>query len=174
VPPLSEQNHRNGKQAGIQISHEDALEECLSVFHSGLLQDISTEDLVFCEPSEDDDPLIPPPLQPLAVANNQFLEYQNWIIKLYCETSKLDCGNLERCQVIWGKLINELRDEWIRLDDLKCRAWQITFRKRTPSPSNATDLGSVQVIDTPSPSNTGPTDLGSAQVIDTGECISLI
>ena len=40
-----------------------ALEDCVSVLRSGLqrLQDISVEDLVFCEPLKDADPLIPPP-----------------------------------------------------------------------------------------------------------------
>ena len=61
-----------------------ALEGCVSAFRSGLqqLQDISFEDLVFCEPQKDTDLTIPPG----DVANDSYYEStrlkQNSVIKL--------------------------------------------------------------------------------------------
>jgi hypothetical protein len=124
-----------------------SLETCLSIFRSGLHQDIRTEDLVFCEPSESEaaDTLTPPPLQTLAVTNAQFLEYHNWVMKLYMDAHSLDCGTFERCKAIQGQLLSDLRNEWARLDDLKLRAWQMArARTMTPCP----DSGQVQVVDT--------------------------
>ncbi|KAI0285545.1 hypothetical protein BC826DRAFT_972997 [Russula brevipes] len=112
-------------------SQEDELAQslgnCLSIFRSGLHQDIRTEDLVFCEPSESDasDTRTPPPLQSLAVTNAQFLEYRDWVMKLYMDADSLDCGTFERCRAIQGQLLNELRNEWARLDELKLQAWRM-------------------------------------------------
>jgi hypothetical protein len=123
-----------------------ALEDCVSVFRSGLqqLQDISVEDLVFCEVPEDSDAdllTITPPLQVLATANLPFLEYQDWIMKLYLETQKLDCGTFERCGRIKHSLLDDLRNEWTKLEELKHRAWQ-KVSLRGP------ECGSAQITDT--------------------------
>jgi hypothetical protein len=87
-----------------------ALEDCVSVLQSGLqrLQDISIEDLVFCEPPNDADPLIPPPLQFLATKNLLFLHYHDWIMTLYSETQKLNCGMFECCECIKHSLLDDL------------------------------------------------------------------
>jgi hypothetical protein len=120
-----------------------ALEDCVSVLRSGLqrLQDISVEDLVFCEPLKDADPLIPPPLQIIAIKNLPFLRYHDWIMTLYSETQKLDCGMFERCERIKHSLLHDLRNEWTKLDELKRRAWQMASL-RSPEP------GSAQIINT--------------------------
>lgn len=120
-----------------------ALEDCVSVFRSGLqqLRDISIEGLVFCEPLKDANPLIPPPLQILATANLPFLQYHDWVMTLYLETQKLDCGRFERCRHIKHSLLEDLRNEWTKLEELKRRAWQMASL-RSPEP------GSAQIINT--------------------------
>ena len=135
--------------AMIWTSQEDelasALEDCVSVFWSGLqqLQDIGIEDLVFCEPPKDldTDPLIIPPLQILVTANLPFLQYQDWIMKLYLETQKLDCGTFEHCGHIKHSLLDDLWNKWTKLEELKHRAWQ-KASLHSPEP------GSAQIIDT--------------------------
>ncbi len=126
------------------------LEECLSVFRSGLLQDIKIDDLVFCEPSREDDPHTPPHLQSLATTNTQFLQYQDWIKKLSLDATELDCEGFERCRSIKCQLLDDLRDEWTKLEELKRRAWQLTCRDADLAmpPHPRTDPGLVQGIDT--------------------------
>ena len=130
-----------------RTSQEDklvsALEDCVSVLQSGLqqFQDISVDDLVFCEPPNDvdaADPLIPapPPLQVLATTNLPYLQYHDWIMTLYLETKKLDCRSFERCGRIKDSLLEDLRNEWTKLEDLKHRAWQITSQ-HSPEPGSA-------------------------------------
>lgn len=126
-------------ESGSPTSQEDevaqSLEDCLSVFRSGLHQDFRTEDLVFCTA----DTQTPPPLQSLAVANAQFLEYRDWVTKLYMDTDSLDCGPFERCKAIRGQLLDDLRNECARLDELELQAWQAQARQNSLS---------VQVVDT--------------------------
>ena len=132
-----------------RTSQEDelvsTLKDCVSVLRSGLqqFQNISIEDLVFCEPPKDADPLAPSPptLQVLATTNLPFLQYHDWIMTLYSETQKLDCGNFERCGHIKKGLLEDLQKEWAKLEDLKHRAWQVTSQ-RSPEP------GSAQIIST--------------------------
>ena len=115
-----------------------SLEDCVSAFRSGLqqLQDISFEDLVFCEPQKDTDLTIPPPLQIFANANLPFLHYHDWIIELYKEAQNLDCGRFERCERIKHSLLDDLRNEWTKLEKLKHRAWQMASL-RSPEPGSA-------------------------------------
>jgi hypothetical protein len=129
------------------------LEECLSVIRSGLLQDIKIDDLVFCESSNEDDPHTPhtpPPLQRYATTNTQFLQYQDWIRTLSLDAEKLDCEGFERCRKLKCQLLDDLRDEWTRLEELKRRAWQLTSRNAalTMPPCPRADPGLVQEIDT--------------------------
>ena len=100
-----------------------SLEDCLSVFRSGLLQDIRAEDLVFCDPSDQDDPQLPPPLQSLAISNTQFMEYRDWILTMFTDTLNLDCGQFERCRSIRDQLLDDIRNEWIRCHDTTDRGW---------------------------------------------------
>jgi hypothetical protein len=123
------------------------LESCLSVFRSGLIEDISIKDLVFCKPSKDDDSLTPPPLQSLATANTEFLKYQDWIMELWLETEKLDCGSFERCRNIKAKLLDDLRNEWTRLEELKRRAWLLATQNDFTIPPRP-EPGLAQIIDT--------------------------
>jgi hypothetical protein len=158
MPPISQSTGSYGCSEEETTSHRDAmtwtsqedelasaLEDCVSVFRSGLqqLQDISVEDLVFCEAPKDSDadPLITPPLQILATTNLPFLQYHDWIMKLYLETQKLDCGTFERCGRIKHGLLDDLRNEWTKLEELKHRAWQMASL-RSPEP------GSAQITDT--------------------------
>jgi hypothetical protein len=166
--PVPQTTHSGGGSARTRMlawtSQEDklacSLEACLSVFRSGLLQDIRVEDLVFCESSNQDDPHFPPPLQSLVMSNTQFLEleYRDWITKMHIDTNNLDCGKFECCWSIRDKLLNDIRNEWIRLDDLKLCAWQMASR-------NSCAMSS--------PSYPGPSasDFSSTQVIDTCECV---
>ena len=132
-----------------RTSQEDelvsTLEDCVSVLQSGLqqFQNIRVEDLVFCEPPKDADPLIPhpPTLQVLATTNLPFLEYHDWIVTLYTETQKLNCGSLERCERIKHGLLEDLEKEWAKLDDLKHKAWQMTSQR-------SAEPGSAQIINT--------------------------
>lgn len=126
----------------------DALEASFSDFRSGLLPDISVKDLVFCEPSEGDDLSLPPPLQSHATMNAEFLQYQEWIVKLYVEIEKLDCERFERCRIIKSRFLDDLRKEWAKLDDLKCSAWQMASKKHATITPHRPDPGSAQVIDT--------------------------
>jgi len=101
---------RNSKEDKIA----SILEECLSVFQSGLLQDIKIDNLVFCDPSNGDNPHTPdtpPPLQSLATTNTQFLQYQDWIKELSLDTKKLDCKGFEHCRRIKHQLLNDLANE---------------------------------------------------------------
>jgi hypothetical protein len=123
------------------------LEDRESVFRSGLLRlrDISINDLVFCEPSKDDDILSPPQLQSHATANTQFMQYHDWIVKLYLETENIDCRGFKRCRRIKDRLVDDLRNEWTKLEELKRRAWQMaSLRHPSPDP----DPGLAQIIDT--------------------------
>jgi hypothetical protein len=103
------------------------LEDCESVFQSGLLQlhDISIKDLVFCKPSKDDDILSPPPLQSYVTANTQFMQYHDWVVKLYLETENINCGGFKQCRCMKDQLVDDLQNEWTKLEELKCRAWQM-------------------------------------------------
>jgi hypothetical protein len=101
-----------------------SLQNCLSTFQSGSAKGIITEDLVFCDPSETDDPNSPPPLQSHAITNTNFLEYQGWIVTLFLETDKMDCGRFEKCEIMKNQLLCSLRKEWDKLEDIKLRAWQ--------------------------------------------------
>jgi hypothetical protein len=126
-----------------------ALEDCVSVFRSGLqkLQDINIEDLVFCSgPLKDADLLDPPPLQILATANLPFLQYHDWIMKLYVETQNLDCGRFERCGRIKHSLLNDLRNEWTKLEELKHSAWKIASLVRSPEPGSAQITNTCEYI----------------------------
>ena len=156
--PSTSDNQSNGKSA-----QEDELcrtfEECLSNFRCSLLHDLRCEGLVFCQPSKDDDSLTPPPLQPLAIANTQFLQYQDDVINLYCEASTLDCGNFHRCSIIRRNLLTEIQNELSRLDSLKRHAWQMASKNGLIMPSG-------------SQAETCPTELDSARLIDTGQCSS--
>jgi len=125
----------------------DALEDSISDFRSGLLEDISVKDLVFCKPSTGDDPSLPPPLQSHATVNAEFLQYQEWIMKLYVEIEKLDCERFERCRNIKSRFLDDLRKEWAKLDNLKCSAWRMASKKRPTMPHHL-DPVSAQVIDT--------------------------
>ena len=126
----------------------DALEESISDFQFGFLQDISVKNLVFCKPSAPDDLSLPPPLQSHATVNAEFLQYQEWIMKLYVETEKLDCEMFECCRNIKNWLLDDLRKEWARLNDLKCSAWRMASKKLTAIMPHRPDPGSAQVIDT--------------------------
>ena len=134
---VKHQKYRTGDSAGSSTmsgkSKEDEvasiLEECLTAFQSGLLQDIKIDDLVFCEPSNEGDAHTlhtSPPLQSLATTNTQFLQYQDWIKKLSFGVENLDCEGFERCKSIKCQLLNDLRNEWTKLEELKHRAWQLT------------------------------------------------
>jgi hypothetical protein len=114
------------------------LEGCVSTFWSGLqkLQDINVEDLVFCEPQKDAEPHITPTLQMLATTNLPFMKYHDWIITLISDTQKLDCGSSERCGRIKQNLLDDLWNEWTKLEELKCRAWQLASL-RSPEPGSA-------------------------------------
>ncbi|KAN0128845.1 hypothetical protein V8E53_013343 [Lactarius tabidus] len=149
--------HRSELSARV-TSQEDAiaksLEACLSIFRSGLLQDIHIEDLVFCKPSDEDDPHSPPPLQSLTKANTQFLQYRDWMTKMFNDAHSMNCSSFERCRSIKDQLLNDLQNEWVRLDDLKLRAWQMALHNNSamaslsnPGPTTS-DLDSTQVIDT--------------------------
>ena len=160
--PVPQAGNGGDLSAGVTCQEDtiaNSLEACLSIFRSGLLQDIRIEDLVFCKPSDEDDPSFPPPLQSLTKANTQFLQYQDWMIKMFNEAQNLNCGRFERCRSIKDQLLDDIRNEWIRLDDLKLRAWQM-------APWNGGATASL--------SDSGPaaSDLGSTRVIDTCECVS--
>jgi hypothetical protein len=147
--PDEPEGNSTGSYAMPWTSQEDelssALEDCVSVFQSGPLQlhDIRIRDLVFCELSKDDDGHIPPPLQSHATTNIQFLQYHDRLIELYVEAEKLDCGGFERCRRIKDQLLDDLRSELTKLENLKHRAWQIASL-RCPSP----DPSLAQKIDT--------------------------
>ena len=128
----------------------DALEDSISDFQSGKLQDISVKDLVFCEPSTGDDLSLglPPPLQSHATVNAEFLQYQEWIMKLYVEIEKLDCERFERCRNIKSQFLDDLRNEWSKLDKLKCGAWRMASKKCATIIPHRPDPGSAQVIET--------------------------
>ena len=134
-------------QSARVASQEDtlahSLEACLSIFQSRLLKNICIEDLVFCRLSEDD-PSSLPPLQSLAIANTQFLEYQDWIIKIFNEAHNLDCGSFEHCRSIKDMLLDDVQNEWIRLDDLKLCALQMASQNEhtTASLSDPTPITS--------------------------------
>lgn len=131
MPPMSQSTGDSAESHAMTwTSQEDelasALEDCVSVFRSGRsgLQQLHIDVLVFCEPPKDanSDSLIPP-LQPLATTNLPFLQYHDWILTLYSETQKLDCGRFKRCENIKHSLLNDLRNEWTKLEELKHRAW---------------------------------------------------
>lgn len=126
-----------------------ALQECLSLFRSGLLQDIDIGNLVFCKPPQKDPPHTPP-LQSLATANAQFLKYEDWVTKLYLEAEKLDCGGFERCRNIKSELLSDLNNEWTKLKQLKRSAWKLASQNAdlTVPPRPNSDPDFAQGIDT--------------------------
>ena len=95
-----------------------------------------------------DDVSLPPPLQSHATVNTEFLQYQEWIMKLYVEIEKLDCERFERCRNIKSRFLDDLQKEWAKLNDLKCSAWRMASKKPTTIMPHRPDPGSVQVIDT--------------------------
>jgi len=128
----------------------DALEDSISDFQSGKLQDISVKDLAFCKPSTGDNLSLrlPPPLQSHATVNAEFLQYQEWIMKLYVEIKKLECEKFECCRNIKSQFLDDLWKEWSKLDKLKCSAWQMASKKYATIIPHRPDPGSAQVIDT--------------------------
>lgn len=147
----------DGSARSSTMSKEDKiagiLEECLSMFRSGLLRDIQINGLVFCEPSEEDDPETPPPLQSHTTTNTQFLQYEDWIKKLSLDADELDCEGFERCTSIKRQFLDELRNEWIKLEELKRKAWQswqLTSQNAdfTMPRRRGSDLSLAQAIDT--------------------------
>ena len=126
----------------------DALEDSISDFWSGLLQDISIKDLIFCKPSAGNNLSCPPPLQIHATVNTEFLQYQEWIMKLHVEIEKLDCERSECCRNIKSQFLDDLWKEWAKLDDLKCSAWQIASEKHATIMPHQPDPGLAQVINT--------------------------
>ena len=84
----------------------------------------------------------------LCPVNAEFLQYQEWIMKLYVEIEKLDCERSERCRSIKSRFLNDLRKEWSKLDDLKCSAWWMASKKSTTIILHHPDPGLAQVIDT--------------------------
>jgi len=128
----------------------DALEDSISDFQSGKLQDISVKDLAFCEPSAGDDLSLrlPPPLQSHATMNAKFLQYQGWVMELYVEIKKLECEKFECCRNIKSWFLDDLQKEWSKLDKLKCSAWWMASKKCTTIIPHCPDPGSAQVIDT--------------------------
>ncbi|KAH9018303.1 hypothetical protein EDB84DRAFT_1442497 [Lactarius hengduanensis] len=98
----------------------------------------------------------PPPLQRLAKANTQFLEYCKWIKKMLIDCQNLDCGTFERCRSIRDQLLHDIQNEWIKLDNLQLHAWQMVSQKDRSVPTQSdpgptvNDFGStsMQVIDT--------------------------
>jgi hypothetical protein len=127
------------------------LQSCLSVFQSASVKDIITEDLAFCKPSKNDNPNTPPPLQTCAIENASFLGYQNCIMTLYSDTDNLECGGLEKCELIKNQLLTGLLAEWNKLEDIKLRAWQRrngAQKARVVAPLPQAPPGSAQVMDT--------------------------
>ena len=150
-----EKHLRHGKRLKHTKRHQEdklasALQDCLSLFRSGLLQDINIDNLVFHKPSQNDDPRIPPPLQSLATENTQFLQYQDWVKKLYLEAEKLDCGDFERCRSIKDELLGDLQNEWTKVEDLKRCSWQLVSQNAglTMPPRPTSDADFAQGIDT--------------------------
>jgi hypothetical protein len=145
------ERHQEGNMSGTVQEDKLAstLQECLTLFRSGLLQDINIDNLAFCKPFQEGNPHTPPPLQSLATANAHFLQYQDWITKLYLEAEKLDCGGFERCRSIKGELLGDLRNEWTKLEELKRSAW-LTSQNAGPTmpPRPNSGPGFVQGIDT--------------------------
>ncbi|KAI9434221.1 hypothetical protein H4582DRAFT_2060402 [Lactarius indigo] len=97
---------------------------CLSIFQLGLVKGIITEDLAFCDPSENDDLNTPPLLQSHTITNTSFLEYQDWIVTLLLEADKMDCGMFEHCETIKSQLLDGLQNKWTKLEDIKLCAWR--------------------------------------------------
>jgi hypothetical protein len=155
-PPVPQADY--GGDLSVRVtSQEDtianSLEACLTIFWSGLLQDIHFKDLIFCKPYEDD-PCFPPPLQSLTKANTQFLQYQDWMMKMFNDTQNLNCSSFEHCRSIKDQLLNDIQSEWIRLDNLKICAWQrasqndgATASLSDPGPT-ASEFDLTWVIDT--------------------------
>lgn len=138
-----------------------SLADRLSGFRSRALPDIHIEDLVFCEPSREDDPSIPPALQSLAGMNTRYLEYRDWIVNLYLDSSSLECDRSEHCRTLKNQLLDEIRIEWAKLDELKLRAWQTRM-----APQNSPSVPPCSIPDM--------MDLDSMWVIDTCGCLWLI
>jgi hypothetical protein len=130
-----------------ELAH--TLQNCLSAFQSGSANSTITEDLAFCEPSEDHDWNTPPPLQSHAIMNADFLEYQGWVATLFLDADKIECGGLEHCELIKKQLVDSLQDEWNKLEDIKLRAWKGCNRARkaraVPPPPPP---GLAQIVDT--------------------------
>lgn len=125
------------------------LRNCVSAFQSGSANSTINDDLAFCEPSEDDDPNTPPPLQSHAITNADFLEYQGWIATLFLDADKIECRGLEYCELIKNELLDSLRNEWNKLEDIKLRAWKRCNHARQaraiPPPPPP---GLAQIVDT--------------------------
>jgi hypothetical protein len=68
-------------------------------------------------------------------------------MELWLETEKLDCGSFERCRNIKAKLLDDLRNEWTRLKELKRRAWLLATQNDFTIPPRP-ESGSAQIIDT--------------------------
>ena len=73
---------------------------------------------------------------------------------MFNDAHNLNCGSFERCRSIKDQLLDDIQNEWIRLDDLKVHAWQMALRNEdaTASLSNpgptASESDSTRVIDT--------------------------
>jgi hypothetical protein len=150
----SPENEASSSLEVAQDSEEDklvhTLADRLSKFQSRSIPDINVEDFIFCKPSREDDPSVPPALQSLPGTNTQYLEYRESVINLHLVTSTLECNGFERCIILKNKLLDELQVEWAKLDELTLHAWQTRMAAQNDpcSNPNTMDLDSAQVIDT--------------------------
>lgn len=129
-----------------------SLADRLSSFRSQSFPDIHIKDFVFCKPSAEDDPSIPPALQSLAGPNAQYLQYREWIVDLYLDTSRMECNRSERCRILKDQLLDEVKTVWTKLDELKLRAWRMARQNSPSAPPcpdpDVIDTDSTQVVDT--------------------------
>jgi hypothetical protein len=79
------------------------------------------------------------------------------MIKMFNDTHNLNCGSFERCRSIKDQLLDDIQNEWIRLDDLKLCAWQIALWND----------GAMASLSDPGPTTS---DFDSTWVIDTCQC----
>src|SRR6266702_7906825 len=79
---------------------------------------------------------------------------------MFIDTLNLNCSRFKHCRSIRDQLLNDIQNEWIKLDKLKLHAWQM-------APWNGTGH-TMPTLSDPGPT-TSISDIGSMWVIDTCE-----
>ena len=104
-----------------------AIESCRLAFRSWQRVEISCQNLIFEEGSEEGsggDPQPHPPLRADIMSNTPFIEYETVMFSLLDQIGKVKAGDYKECQVARQNVLSSIEDEIDRLRGVKLHVWR--------------------------------------------------